>query len=207
MTLFFIYSIHFFAKIEITLKLLMTTTITYPENYYIEKIVGSVKVKEHKLNNSWVLWRHPVDSKDWTLKGYQQIAVMSTVEEFWLIYNSLPSVAHDMWFLMREGIPPIWEDAINQEGGAFKFRVHRNDADNKWLTLSMYLVAEQMCRIPSDAELISGISLSPKKGGYTTISVWNLDKTRIGQAIFPTNISGIDFTSSLYEAHSDRKCG
>lgn len=186
-----------------------TAKPVFPENYYVEKPIGidGVPAKEHKLNNSWVLWRHPAESRDWTITGYQKVAVVSTVEEFWKVYNSLPSLVHDMWFLMREGIPPIWEHDINQEGGAFKFRVHRNDADNKWLTLSMYLVAEQMCRAPSDAELISGISLSPKKGGYVTISVWNLDRTRIGHAIFPTNIAGVDFKTSLYEPHSSRKRG
>lgn len=174
--------------------------LEFPEHYYLSKGVL-------KLNNSWVLWLHPKESTDWSISGYKKICTIHTVEEFWLLMNTLPSLIHDMWFFMREGIPPIWEHEINQEGGAFKFRIHRNQADNQWLTLCMYLISEQMCRNPSDAELISGISLSPKKGGYLTLSVWNLDKTRIGHAIFPTNISGIDFKTSLYEAHHSRKRG
>ena len=162
---------------------------------------------KHKLNSKWVLWRHSLTSKDWTLKGYDKIAEFNTVEDFWMVYNDLPSVIFDMWFLMRQDITPRWEDDINKEGGAFKFRIHESKVDNIWLQLSSYLVSEMMCNTPADAELISGISISPKRNKFATISVWNLDKTRIGHAVFPNNIEGVDFSRSMYEAHSDRKCG
>jgi len=132
----------------------------FNDDYYIEKD----GVRQHKLNNTWVLWRHPVNSTDWSISGYQKVAVISTVEEFWAIYNILPTLVapritssesvggvadesvtdeeYDMWFLMREGIPPIWEHVKNSQGGAFKFRVHRSKGDNHWLTLSVKLVSE-----------------------------------------------------------------
>lgn len=172
------------------------------------QIVTSPSIKtdsEKRLNNNWVLWYHDVESDDWSLAGYQKLITISTIGEFWRLYNSLPTLVHGMWFFMREGITPRWEDEINQEGGAYKFRIKNEQADNNWLTLSMFLVTENMCKNPSDAELISGISISPKRRGFVTLSVWNLDKDRARIAIFPTNIHGIDFKSSLYEAHSNRK--
>lgn len=162
---------------------------------------------EHQLNSSWVLWRHPIDSKDWSLKGYQKVATVSTVEQFWQLFNTMPTVSRDMWFFMREGIPPIWEHQINRQGGAFKFRVHSSKIDDDWLTLAQTLVGEQICCDARDAELISGISCSPKRNNFQTLSVWNLDKGQIGQAVFPQNIPGINFAASRYEAHTDRHFG
>jgi len=163
---------------------------------------------EHLLNTKWVLWHHSFDSGNWELNGYNKYATISTVEEFWLIYNDLPSINNkDMWFLMRDGIPPRWEDPKNKEGGSFKFRVRGEHAENTWLALSSYLVTENICINPVDSELISGLGVSPKNNGYVTISVWNLDQTRTKYAVFPSDIPGIDFKFSLYQAHCQRKCG
>ena len=162
----------------------------------------------HKLADHWVLWSHAHDNNGWRLQDYRKHCVISTVESFWGIWNAMPSMINrDMWFLIREGIPPQWEAPINKQGGAFKFRVQGPDVDNTWLTLAIHLLSENMCLAPSDAELISGISVSPKKGGYCTISVWNLDSTRTERAIFPANIPGINFERSLYDPHDVRKCG
>lgn len=162
----------------------------------------------HMLSDKWVLWSHASDNNGWRLEDYRKHCTMSSVEEFWEIFNGMPSLLNrDMWFLMREGIPPQWEAPVNKEGGSFKFRVSGTDADNTWLTLSMYLVTETMCMEEKDAELISGISLSPKRGNFCTISVWNLDSKHTAHAIFPKNINGINFEMSRYEAHCDRKCG
>ena len=165
---------------------------------------------KHKLNDTWVLWNHPVSSRDWKLSGYNKVATFSTVEDFWELYNSIPSLTSSMWFLMRKDIVPMWEDPVNREGGAFKFRVHESKADNMWLTLSLYLVGEKMCRDFRDALLICGITISPKRHQYPTISVWNLDRTqidRLTQECFPSNIEGVNFSKSMYHAHSHRNCG
>lgn len=162
----------------------------------------------HKLADRWVLWSHHADEREWKLPNYRKHATISTVEGFFEIFNEMPSLINrDQWFLMREGIIPLWEAPVNKEGGSFKFRVPGVDADNTWLTLALYLVTENMCMHVKDAHLISGISFSPKRGNFCTISVWNLDSTHTEHAIFPHNINGIDFQISRYEAHSDRKCG
>jgi hypothetical protein len=162
----------------------------------------------HRLSDKFVLWSHDHNDRGWKLSDYRKHCIISTVEEFWNVFNAMPSLINlDMWFLMREGIPPLWEAAVNKEGGSFKFRVQGNYADNTWLTLAMHLVTENMCMEAHDAQLISGISLSPKRGNYCTVSVWNLDRRHTAHAIFPSNINGVDFNMSRYEAHCDRTCG
>ena len=162
---------------------------------------------EHPLKDTWVLWQHNRASRDWSLKGYLSVAEFNTVEEFWNIYNDLPTLVHDMWFLMRKGIPPLWEDEINQKGGAYKFRIANSTADNTWLILTLHLISETICLEPELSSLVSGISLSPKNYGYSTISVWTLEADKIRLHTFPNNIPGINFKTSLYEPHIARRCG
>lgn len=174
--------------------------------------------EKHLLNTAWTLWHHGSQSTDWTIKGYTKIATFNTIEEFWEIYNVLPTVSCDMWFLMRGETPsisgrpaykqvlPIWEDERNLQGGSFKFKIHNSDVDNIWLTLSLFLISESMCK-KEDAIYLSGISCSSKRNDYCTVSVWNLDATRNDYSNFPTNIPGISFSKSMFEPHIKRKTG
>jgi hypothetical protein len=160
----------------------------------------------HPLQSKWVLWTHKPHSEnsDWTIRGYEQQATISTVEEFWYVMNGLPSMNNpDMWFLMKYGIPPIWEDPVNAQGGAFKFRISNACIDNAFLSLAVHVVTGHICRDPLQSRNISGISVSPK-GGNLTLSIWNNDATSVDCAQFPTNIPGISFQVSLYQSHQDR---
>jgi len=164
----------------------------------------------HPLKDQWVLWTHAPASKlnRWDLSSYRQHVVIRTVEDFWNLFNGLKSLVNeDMWFLMRKGIPPRWEDPINREGGSFKFKVPGDRIDNCWLTLALHLVTETMCVNEKDSRLISGISTSPKQYNFSTLSIWNLDSAATDCKQFPSNIEGIDFNMSLYQAHNDRKHG
>jgi translation initiation factor 4E len=159
---------------------------------------------KHKLNDTWIIWRQKRTDEKWNPR---KIVEFDTVEDFWSVFNTLPTLTEDMWFMLRRDIPPRWEDPINRDGGAFKWKIHEKEADNIWLILSVFLVSENMCSNPEDAQLISGVTISPKKrDSYTTISIWNLDATRIDHAVFPNNIPGVDFGKSRYQRHDQRKC-
>ena len=164
---------------------------------------------EHALRDKWVLWSHAPErlNNDWSLNGYERHCVIDTIEGFWNVYNGLPSIVsnEDMWFLMRDGVPPIWEHEVNAKGGSFKFRVANEMVDNIWLTVSKFLVTENICVRERDARLISGISLSPKKHNFSTINIWSLDSSAIESSQFPTDVDGINFTLSRFHSHERRK--
>lgn len=173
-----------------------------------EKPILLDKDGNHLLNTPWVLWSHDNLCQNWDIKNYRKHETIRTMEDFWHVYNGLPSLLNkDMWFLMRDGIPPLWEHAINQEGGSWQFRIENPAADNTWLTLSIHLVTENICLKPEDSNLICGISLSPKENNVSTISVWNLSSTKTSHTMFPSNIEDVDFMKSRYKPHRSRKLG
>jgi len=127
------------------------------------------------LNSSWNLYWHPRDSTEWSLSAYQKKYQIQTISKFWCLYNNLRTVANDMFFLMRDGHPPLWEDPTNINGGALSFRIHNKDVDNFWLIASMLLIGETVCDCPEE---IVGLSVSPKLRN-TTIRVWYRDTTKL----------------------------
>jgi len=79
----------------------------------------------HNLNRKWILWSHLPQNPDWTLKSYNQICSLNTLEDVVAVLNIIPDnlLTSCMIFIMREGITPLWEDVKNRDGGCFKYRI------------------------------------------------------------------------------------
>jgi hypothetical protein len=132
-------------------------------------------VDKHILANTWILWYHDPDDTNWSLASYKKIYEFNTIEDFWRLYNNLPSIANSMFFLMKKGHPPIWEVPQNINGGAWLYRFPKKMADCYWTKFSMYLIGETLM---TDTQDIIGISISPKIFNVT-IRIWNCNSERI----------------------------
>ena len=77
----------------------------------------------HTLDNKWTLWYHDPDDKRWTLDSYNRLAQLTTLEQFLTYYDAIDSVTSGMFFLMKEDIPPIWEDSCNVKGGIITYSI------------------------------------------------------------------------------------
>ena len=44
-----------------------------------------------------------------------------------------------MFFIMREGIEPFWEDPQNVNGGCWSFKISKGNIKKYWTELSIYL--------------------------------------------------------------------
>src|SRR5579871_4396764 len=124
---------------------------------------------EHPLNDRWWLWTHGMKDEDWSPSSYKRLGdVIITVEQFLGLNRKLKEVIGDsMFFLMRHGdgdndhpICPMWEDPVCIKGGAWKFKVPRNDASQAWTDIAIRLIGETITSTPSN---ILGVSISPKK--------------------------------------------
>ena len=74
---------------------------------------------------------------------------------------------------MRQGVKPLWEDARNEHGGCWKFKVAKPDVPVVWRELLMALVGEQLedCVAPGDE--ILGLSVS-SRWNSDLFQIWNL---------------------------------
>jgi hypothetical protein len=127
---------------------------------------------ETKLPREWCLWYHQ-DKDNWKICGFKNIYTISTINDFWQLYNNwdkLGSINQKHYFLMQKDISPIWEDEKNKNGGCWSYKVHENQAQELWDDLSTYLVTEKLSSKQND---ITGLSICLKKNNYSVVKIWN----------------------------------
>lgn len=72
----------------------------------------------------WTVWIHRATDKDWSEASYTQLLTTTDVDELWGCLLAVQRHFDDaMFFVMREGVPPLWEHPANVDGGCFSLRV------------------------------------------------------------------------------------
>ena len=157
------------------------------------------------LEHSWCLWFHHTTDYKWDLESYRSIITLRSIEDFWSLYNEwnqyLPEIQNNMFFLMKQGIPPIWEDEKNQMGGVWCFRVQKMNVYSAWTELSMMLLGNTLCKDVKHMKHINGISISSKTH-YSIIKIWNNDSSLNDVSILET-IPFINFEKGIFKNHID----
>ena len=125
-----------------------------------------------KLPKSWNLWYH-YDKDNWKIDGFKKVYTINSASDFWQLYNNwdkLGGVNQRHYFLMQDGVSPIWEDPTNKLGGCWSFKVNENQSQELWDDLSIYLVTEKLSKKQND---ITGLSICLKKNSNSVIKIWN----------------------------------
>lgn len=134
------------------------------------------------INDVWSLYFHASDDPDWTLPSYVRLADVSTVQDFWTAASCIaPHVPENMFFLMREGVYPCWDDPQNMYGGCVSIKVSKGDAVRAWEDVCVHVLGETMLKERSAWELVNGVSISPKKY-FSIVKVW-LKEGRFSQPV------------------------
>jgi len=156
----------------------------------------------HNLNRKWILWSHLPQNPDWTLKSYNQICSLNTLEDVVSILNIIPDnlLTSCMLFLMREGVTPMWEDVKNKDGGCFKYRIINKHVPQTLKHMIYTLVGETLSSNKLFLQNVTGITISPKKK-FCILKVWtsncdfqNSDIINIDNNILNTN-------KAIFEIH------
>lgn len=159
----------------------------------------------HPLNDKWVLWFHDPNDTNWDFSSYINIYDINSIETFWDVFNNInkSNVENGMFFIMREGIKPLWEDEKNKEGGCWSFKILKKNIFDSWLDVCVNCVNETLVKNIDDASIITGISISPKKS-FCIIKIWNNNKNKNSKDLINDNLLNLNLKESLYKAHSNR---
>jgi hypothetical protein len=152
------------------------------------------------LNNKWTLWIHLPNDPDWKITGYYKICTVSTIDETISIIESIPPalIKTSMFFIMKDGVKPIWEDPNNKNGGCFSYRVSHKILYNVWKNISYSMMGNML--ISDDySDIITGVSVSPKKQ-FSVLKVWTRNKEHTDPSML-RNIHGLSSTSCLFKSH------
>lgn len=160
----------------------------------------------YPLESEWVLWHHNPFNKNWSISSYDHLLLIKTVEDFWSLYSgwdkNLPSVKDSMFFIMKNGVKPIWEDCKNKDGGCWSLRIEKEKIETTWLELSMALMGGYLTKRKSDTLVVTGLSISPKKT-FSIIKIWCSENTSLVSDFISDKIPNIDISSALFKIHKD----
>lgn len=131
----------------------------------------------------WTLYFHAPREKRWTLDTFQKVAAVRTLREMLQVFHELgDKVKRGMFFFMREGVPPLWENYQNIRGGSYSLRGGPEEGSDYYKAYCLAAAAGLATATESDQ--IMGVSISPKimngpggahRVGFYVIKVWNRD--------------------------------
>tara|TARA_B110000858_G_C17685847_1_gene418865 strand:+ start:337 stop:864 length:528 start_codon:yes stop_codon:yes gene_type:complete len=157
--------------------------------------------QDHVLYDNWVLWAHLPHDTDWSLRSYNKIVELNSVEKVISCMNTVPTqmVKNCMLFLMRKGINPTWEDPKNMNGGCFSFKVNNSDVYKTCTQLSYLLTGETLSNNHKLQEKITGITISPKKT-FCILKIW-LQNLEFQNPKELQMVEGINISGCLFKKH------
>jgi len=153
-----------------------------------------------KLNSSWVLWYHH-EKNNWKINGYRKIYKIDTIKDFWELYKNFDRIGginNQHFFLMREGIEPIWEDEANKQGGCWSFKKMENESAEIWEDLTIRIVGETLLEDNSE---INGLSICLKRQSNSVIKIWNKNSKNNCKSLIHKDILNKYGKEILYIAH------
>ena len=131
---------------------------------------------EQLLNDTWKIYFHDPSSNDWEKTSYVELGEISTIYEFWNLYEVLkPQLHKGMFFVMREHIFPKWDDECNKQGSFASIKILKNALGKFGEEIIIRLLGETLINYKIhdtvNWDVINGISFSPKKH-FCIVKIW-----------------------------------
>lgn len=160
-------------------------------------------MEEHLLNDTWSFYFHDPNDSDWSKSSFRKIADCSSIEQYWGLESKLAPKLHlGMFFIMRDGIFPLWEETGNKEGGYLSIKVLKTKVSEVWEDLCSKLLSESILRQGHKDrwDTINGLSVSPKKS-FCIIKIWL--KTRDLKEKHMYHLNSSDYTDVLFKSYAE----
>jgi len=154
-------------------------------------------------DNTFVMWFHDANNPEWDIGSYIRICEISTIEDFWKIFNGLSRNVIRSYhiFLMKNDVEPTWEHPLNRNGGFCSFKVPEEIAVERLGNMGAHMAC---CMMTDDDTDINGISMTTK-GAHSILKIWNgdhnndLTKTMNKDFIFHMKDYGMRYKSNKPE--------
>jgi hypothetical protein len=151
---------------------------------------------DHFLNDTWHVFFHDPLDDDWTNQSYKNLNSISSIEEAHAHLEAQKPIIHKgMFFIMRDGVFPCWDDPENIKGGSLSIKVLKESVYTFWEKIVMQILGESFL-IDEKTEYwnyINGVSISPKKY-FCIIKVWLKDELLFNKEFYKI---GQDYTGEV----------
>lgn len=155
------------------------------------------------LSNKWNLFYHLQSDNRWTIESYrvimrdiqhaESVVALNRQIPDYLLYNT-------MFFCMKDGVGPTWEDKKNRDGGCFSYCVANAEVGNVWRRLFCLMCGGSLCVNTKHEQHINGITISPKKK-FVVIKIW-LDVCKLQDPNIIRDIPHLSKVGCLFKKHA-----
>ena len=153
-----------------------------------------------KLKNKWVLWFHKINDNAWNLESYQRVCEVETYNDLTFVMNTLKNITAGMFFFMKDGINPVFEDPSNMNGGYWSLRINKKDAVEYWRKLIYYLCFENITTSDEYETKINGLTISPKINNCI-FKIWTSDFKNMKTEYIRKDTNLLNFDEVFYQEH------
>ena len=168
----------------------------------IEEVVESANNNIHALSNAWDVYYHLCTEKAWDLGSYNIIQKkISCIEEVLFLSELINEqfLKKCMFFVMRTGITPQWEDPKNRNGGCFSLKIHFKHVESVWKRVLFASCGECIFIDAKNQKTFNGVTISPKKN-FCIIKIWMSDCTvQDASSLLP--IENMNLSGCLFNKH------
>lgn len=160
--------------------------------------VDDIKKNCTLLDRSYSLWYHSPELTDWSPESYNEILTFNTLQEFWFLDKFIKKdmVENGMFFVMIDGVLPIWEDKNNIQGGCVSWKVDRKFCYKYWIDCVGHFIMKNLGNFNN---LVNGISISPKKNS-SIIKLWFKEEVNINNMKLPDTFCMVN-DKVIYKSH------
>jgi hypothetical protein len=130
-----------------------------------------------ELNTKWILWFHSINDKSWTKSSYTKFFTFSNLIDYSIFEETVKTnhLQNGMFFLMRDGIFPNWEDPDNSEGCCISFKIPGQTIKEEFCKILLHCITEDILIDPENHEGLNGFSIAPKKE-FNIAKLWMRNK-------------------------------
>jgi len=176
------------------------TEVQIKENSTENNTVNNTE-NNFKLKYDLVLWFHKVNDNNWNLDSYSKVFNIKTYYDILFILKDIENISSGMFFLMKEGISPIFEDEKNLKGGYWSIRIAKKESYDFWEKILYYMCIENLTEKGEHDDKINGISISPKINNCI-FKIWTSDFNGMKTKFMRHDLNFINWQDTFYLEHN-----
>ena len=121
----------------------------------------------------WTLYFHQGDSEKWSLDSFVKIQVCNTWGDILIALEEVgqSKLKAGQPFFMRGDTLPLWENHQNIRGGSYSIKVPSDLVKDVFTVQLLHAMLGKA--FTQDGNVCQGISMSPKKGTFNIMKIWN----------------------------------
>jgi hypothetical protein len=130
----------------------------------------------YQLNTNWCLWYHSIKDNNWKNNSYKNIYKICNLYDVKCMNDIIKTIhlQNSMFFIMREGIFPTWEDPDNRQGCCVSFKISNNILKDQFNLILTNILSEDILIDKTNESYLNGFSIIPKKE-FNIIKFWLRD--------------------------------